>query len=105
MQDATDQEPLNVDKVSFSPSAAVELQTAWQGIPRRYASLFSGFEHLQSLVQQVLSFDFRSLHQRQRTSGSTEQAPIYELHLAGLHVKYVISDQCVQVVNVSVATV
>lgn len=59
---AADEEPLALSGVNISPAAQEEITHAWQAVAQH--SLYSSPQQLLDLVQQVLSRDIRSLHQR-----------------------------------------
>lgn len=53
VQEATANEPLQVDAVSFTTQAAEELQQCWPKLPRAMLQLVPDVGHLETLVKQV----------------------------------------------------
>lgn len=93
-----DEEPLDVGRVVIPESVAEEMRQAVHDLPRQHASLIHDDCDVCVLVQQVLSFDLRSLHRRQCDVRET-----YKVCVAGLLVEYAICDTSVHVIGSSVA--
>lgn len=93
------EEPLDLGRVVISDTVADEMQQALYKLPKQHASLLTDIGDVRMLVQQVLSFDLRSLHRRQLDIRET-----YQLSLAGLIVEYVVADGYVRVTRVSAVT-
>eukprot|EP00892_Ulva_mutabilis_P005357 jgi/Ulvmu1/3193/UM015_0234.1 len=87
--DAADEEPLDVGTVEITDSMAEEIHQALRALPQQYAALVSETGDVCMLVRQVLSFDLRSLHRRQR-----DLREVYQVCVAGLLVDYVVSNSC-----------
>lgn len=64
VQDDVNEEPLKIAQVHVSEVASQDLSTCWKTLPQRQKSLIDSFEQLNIFVREVLSFDFRSAHQR-----------------------------------------
>lgn len=99
VQDAMAEEPLDLGRVVISDTVADKIRQALHQLPKERASLMKDIGDVCVLVQQVLSFDLRSLHRRQHDIRET-----YQLCVAGLMVEYVVADGHVRVTGVSVVT-
>jgi hypothetical protein len=93
VQDDLDDEPLKVSQVQVSEVAAQHLGTCWKTLPQCQKSLIDSFEHLKLFVQEVLSFDFRSAHQRSLQQqalheNKTSARGQYHVRVLGLDLEY-----------------
>ena len=96
MQDSVDMEPLKVSDISILATAQGLLRTCWEDLSERSLALVPTFEHFLRFVREVLSFDFRSIHQRSRMDIST----IYHVELFGLQFSYTVTGQFIQLHDV-----
>ncbi|CAK9191249.1 unnamed protein product [Sphagnum troendelagicum] len=80
--------------VSFTENFATELAKCWDVMGKN--SLYSSQVEIQSLVEQVLSRDIRSLNQRQRPHNGKV---VYHLILEGINVSYSLEQEGVVVVE------
>lgn len=83
--------------VTISPAAEDALCECYRGLDAKRRTLLGSPEHLATLVREVLSMDFRSIHQRTSTeTPSTPQAAglkqqvLYSLRLSGIQIGYTI---------------
>lgn len=94
MQDAADIEPLRVQDVVISSAVQEQLYKCWRR--SRSKDLIESRGHFCQLVREVLSFDVRSLHQRQTYHQGAQPATPYRLQLAGVELEYqLLSEQAV----------
>lgn len=94
-----DEEPLEVSRVIIADSVAEDMREAMHHIPQQYASLIKDSDSVCELVRQMLSFDLRSLHRRQRDAPETCRVCV-----AGLLVDYAVYGRVIRVIAVSAAT-
>ena len=86
VQDAADSEPLRLQDVIISAVAQQQLRECWQRLST--TTLVQSHEHLCQLVREVLSFDVRSLYQRQTFRQGSQPGTPYRLRVAGIEVNY-----------------
>lgn len=97
--DRADNEPLQVDSVHIGDEASALIEACWRHLPRRQQTLVGSTQHLQALVKQVLSFDFRSVYQRTERVQSAECESEYTLRVMDMELKYQIRGGQVVVVT------
>jgi len=88
-------EPLHVASVVFAVGAEDQLAEGWRKVEKR--SLYASAGDYTALVQQALSRDIRSVHQR--TAPTAAEAPLYHVVLEGVEVAYRIVESRVEVVG------
>lgn len=99
LQDAMDEEPLDIGRVVLSDSVAADIRRIVNDVPRQQrAFAMKDVGDMCELVKQVLSFDLRSLHRRKQDIRDT-----YQVCVAGLLIEYVLLDGYVRVLGASVA--
>lgn len=101
VQDDADKEPLKVSDVCISAAAQDQLHDCWQKLPQRMTTLAPTFEAVTEFVREVLSLDFRSLHQRVQDDSDT----IYNVELFGLQLSYHASQGAIKLNKVRCAHV
>ncbi|XP_010433274.1 PREDICTED: uncharacterized protein LOC104717421 isoform X2 [Camelina sativa] len=82
---------LAVTSVSFSDTFSSSIATCWKLIEKK--SLYGSADELKSLITQVLSWDIRSLSQRNKPQDTSDAEIVYHLVLEGLDVSYMIDNE------------
>ncbi|KFK29327.1 hypothetical protein AALP_AA7G119400 [Arabis alpina] len=84
---------LAVASVSFSDTFSFSITSCWKLIEKK--SLYGSADELKSLITQVLSWDIRSLSQRNKPQDTSDaDSIVYHLVLEGLDVSYMIDNDC-----------
>ncbi|CAH8385321.1 unnamed protein product [Eruca vesicaria subsp. sativa] len=83
---------LAVASVSFSDDFSYSITSCWKLIEKK--SLYGSAEEFKSLITQVLSWDIRSMSQRNKPQDTSDaDSTVYHLILEGLDVSYVIDNE------------
>lgn len=86
VQDTAEEEPLAVSEVCVTATAANQLTQCWEELSVGDQELMGSLQHFDTFIREVLSFDFRSAHQRISKSNSE----VYRVDLFGLTIEYTI---------------
>ncbi|KAL0698283.1 hypothetical protein Bca4012_054405 [Brassica carinata] len=90
--DGTEDCLLAVASVSFSEAFSSSIATCWKLIEKK--SLYGSADEFKSLITQVLSWDIRSMSQRNKPQDTSDaDSIVYHLILEGLDVSYVIDNE------------
>lgn len=83
---------LAVASVSFSDTFSSSITTCWKLIEKK--SLYGSADEFKSLISQVLSWDIRSMSQRNKPQDTSDaDSIVYHLILEGLDVSYMIDNE------------
>ncbi|XP_020873018.1 putative S-adenosylmethionine-dependent methyltransferase RcsF isoform X3 [Arabidopsis lyrata subsp. lyrata] len=82
---------LAVASVTFSDTFSSSITSCWKLIEKK--SLYSSAEEFRSLITQVLSWDIRSMSQRNKPQDTLNAEIVYHLVLEGLDVSYMIDNE------------
>jgi hypothetical protein len=82
---------LAVASVTFSDTFSSSITSCWKLIEKK--SLYSSADEFRSLITQVLSWDIRSMSQRNKPQDTLDEEIVYHLVLEGLDVSYMIDNE------------